>query len=65
MHGDLTSLSKLSMRDFWKEQAIIMYSLKYDDWLAREPEPYREKEVDEDAEYDQWVDDEILKGNWR
>lgn len=38
-----------------------MYSLKYDDWLAREPEPYREKEVDEDAEYDQWVDDEILR----
>ena len=38
-----------------------MYSLKYDDWLAKEPEPCREKEVDEDAEYDRWVDDEILR----
>ena len=55
----------LSMRDFWKELAAIMYSLKYDDWLATEPEPYREKEVDEDAEYDRWVDDEILIGEWR
>ena len=42
-----------------------MYSLKYDDWLATEPETYREKEVDEDAGYDRWVDDEILKGEWR
>ena len=42
-----------------------MYSLKYDDWLATEPEPYRKKKVDEDAEYDRWVDDEILIGEWR
>ena len=61
MHGDLTNLLMLSMRDFRRERARIMYSLKYDDWLATEPEPYREKEVDEDAEYDQWVDDEILR----
>lgn len=49
----------LSMIDFWKERARIMYSLKYDDWLATEPEPYREKEVDEDAEYDRWVEDNL------
>lgn len=59
MRGDSTSLSMLSMRDFWKELAAIMYSLKYDDWLATEPEPYREKEVDEDAEYDRWVEDNL------
>ncbi len=53
------------MSDFWKELSTIVFSLKYDDWLAEEPEPYREKEVDEDAIYDRWVDDEIFKGNWR
>ena len=33
----------------------------YDTWLATPPKAYQEPYEDEDAIYDQWVEDEILK----
>lgn len=37
----------------------------YDTWLSTPPKPYKEPYEDEDAEYDRWVEDEILMGEWR
>lgn len=36
----------------------------YDTWLSTPPQPYQEPYEDEDAIYDQWVEDEILKGEY-
>lgn len=36
----------------------------YDTWLATPPKAYQEPYEDEDAIYDQWVEDEILKGEY-
>ena len=33
----------------------------YDTWLSTPPKAYREPYEDEDAIYDQWVEDEILR----
>lgn len=33
----------------------------YDTWLSTPPKPYQEHYEDEDATYDQWVEDEILR----
>lgn len=33
----------------------------YDTWLSTPPEAYSESYEDEDAIYDQWVEDEILR----
>lgn len=39
--------------------------MDYDTWLSTPPKPYQEPYEDEDAIYDQRVDDEILMGEWR
>lgn len=33
--------------------------LDYDTWLSTPPKPYSEPYEDEDAEYDQWVEDNL------
>lgn len=33
----------------------------YDRWLSTPPEPYREPEIDEDEEYDSWIDRQLCE----
>lgn len=33
----------------------------YDKWLSTPPELYREPEIDEDEEYDSWIDRQLCE----